>query len=262
MVWMDIWLRHAVTTRSDDQDFSMQQLKSWDDSSHLTISLTCDSGCKPTWHGSHIHLCVCVSWPLEEGGYLYVRDTNRKDATPSNTCDVITPPDSSHQPLPGEMLANGCRSGRRRWDSDCKPRWDGSMVTFWHPAWCVTLWLLGAVSLSLAFLALSDFRRDVSRTISVTIHNALRYWLRQSWAKLRRRLKQNNSHIRRLRWSNGCKPLGRCKHCHGEWQYSYDVDGQEDPSPWRYHRSCWHRLGELVEIPSHCWASWYHAIVQ
>jgi hypothetical protein len=67
-------------------------------------------------------VCVCVCLDLrKKGGYLYVRDTNCKDATP-NTCDVITPPGSSHQPLPGEMLANGCPSGRHRWDSDCEPR--------------------------------------------------------------------------------------------------------------------------------------------
>jgi hypothetical protein len=50
MVWMDIWiLCHAVTTRSDVQDFRMQQLKSWDDSSHLNISLTCEQAANP--HG-------------------------------------------------------------------------------------------------------------------------------------------------------------------------------------------------------------------
>jgi len=108
------------------------------------------------------------------------------------------------------MLANGCLSGRCRWDSDCKPRWDGSLVTFWRPTWCVTLWLLGAVSLLLSFLALSDIRRDVSRTVSVTIHNALRYWLRQSWAKLRSKAYAVTiSHIQRLKWSDGGRPSGR-----------------------------------------------------
>ncbi len=31
--------------------------------------------------------------------------------TPPNACDVIPPPDSAHQPLPGEMLADGCPLG-------------------------------------------------------------------------------------------------------------------------------------------------------
>jgi hypothetical protein len=30
---------------------------------------------------------------------------------PPNACDVIPPPDSAHQPLPGEMLADGCPLG-------------------------------------------------------------------------------------------------------------------------------------------------------
>jgi hypothetical protein len=31
--------------------------------------------------------------------------------TPPNACDVIPPPDSAHQPLSGEMLADGCPLG-------------------------------------------------------------------------------------------------------------------------------------------------------
>ncbi len=31
--------------------------------------------------------------------------------TPPNACDIIPPPDSAHQPLPGEMLADGCPLG-------------------------------------------------------------------------------------------------------------------------------------------------------
>ena len=71
------------------------------------------------------------------------------------------------------MLAGGCPLGTRcRWDSDCEPRGDGSVVTFLRPAWRITLWLLGVVSLLLAFLVLSDFWRDMSRIVSVTIHGA------------------------------------------------------------------------------------------
>ena len=50
-------------------------------------------------------------------------------------------------------------------------------------------------------------------------------------------------------------------HIQGIQQHSYDVDGQNNPLPWHYHHSCWHRLGELVEFLRHCWAS-YHTIVQ
>jgi hypothetical protein len=54
MVWMDRWSHHnAFTTAFDDQDLRIQ-LKSWYDSSHLTIPSTCDSGCRHSWHGSHI----------------------------------------------------------------------------------------------------------------------------------------------------------------------------------------------------------------
>jgi hypothetical protein len=31
--------------------------------------------------------------------------------TPPNACNVIPPPDSAHQPLPGEMLADECPLG-------------------------------------------------------------------------------------------------------------------------------------------------------
>jgi hypothetical protein len=31
--------------------------------------------------------------------------------TPPNACDVILPPNSAHQPLPGEMLADVCLLG-------------------------------------------------------------------------------------------------------------------------------------------------------
>ena len=56
MVWIDWCIhRHAVTTTHDDQDLRMQ-LKSWVAFEHRTISLTCDWGCRPTLHGSHIHI--------------------------------------------------------------------------------------------------------------------------------------------------------------------------------------------------------------
>ena len=32
-------------------------------------------------------------------------------STSPNACDVITTPNSAHQPLPGEMLADGCSLG-------------------------------------------------------------------------------------------------------------------------------------------------------
>ena len=55
MMWMNRWIHHhALTTAFDDQDLRMQ-LESWDDSRHLTLPLTIDSGCKHIWHGYHIH---------------------------------------------------------------------------------------------------------------------------------------------------------------------------------------------------------------
>ncbi len=59
-------------------------------------------------------VCVCLT-SSREG--LPSRDTNRRAITPLNACYVIPPPDSAHQPLPGEMLADGCPLGNI-WDSD------------------------------------------------------------------------------------------------------------------------------------------------
>ncbi len=55
-------------------------------------------------------VCVCVQPPVE-GGYLLMRYQPQGEFTPPNACDVIPPPDSAHQPLPGEMLADGCPLG-------------------------------------------------------------------------------------------------------------------------------------------------------
>ncbi len=53
---------------------------------------------------------VCV-WPPVERGYPLTRYQSQGEFTPPNACDVIPPLDSAHQPLPGEMLADGCPLG-------------------------------------------------------------------------------------------------------------------------------------------------------
>ena len=68
------------------------------------------------------------------------------------------------------MSADGCLLGRRRWDSDCEPREDSSMVTFWCPTRRVTLRHLGSISSTLAFLALSEFQRVRTHLVSLTKH--------------------------------------------------------------------------------------------
>ncbi len=55
-------------------------------------------------------VCVCV-WPPVEKGYPLTRYQLQGKFTPPNACDIIPPPDSAHQPLPGEMLADGCPLG-------------------------------------------------------------------------------------------------------------------------------------------------------
>jgi hypothetical protein len=55
-------------------------------------------------------VCVCV-WPSVERGYPLLRYQSLGEFTPPHACDVIPPPDSAHQPLPGEMLADGCPLG-------------------------------------------------------------------------------------------------------------------------------------------------------
>jgi hypothetical protein len=40
-----------------------------------------------------------------------MRYQSQGEFTPPNACDVIPPPDFAHQPLPGEMLADGCLLG-------------------------------------------------------------------------------------------------------------------------------------------------------
>jgi hypothetical protein len=51
-------------------------------------------------------VCVCVCLTSSREG-LPSRNTNRRAITPLNACNVVPPPDSAHQPLPGEMLAGG-----------------------------------------------------------------------------------------------------------------------------------------------------------
>ncbi len=55
-------------------------------------------------------MCVCV-WPPVERGYPLTRYQSQGKFTPPNACDIILPPDSTHKPLPGEMLADGCLLG-------------------------------------------------------------------------------------------------------------------------------------------------------
>ncbi len=81
-------------------------------------------------------------------------------STPHKACDVIIPPDSVHQPLPREILADRYSLGRCRWDSNCKPslmrRLHGRLLASClarhsvTPRCCLS-WL--------SFLALSDFQR-------------------------------------------------------------------------------------------------------
>ena len=52
-------------------------------------------------------VCVCVGPPVE-GGYLLTRYQPQDEFTPPNACDIILPQNSAHQPLSGEMLADGC----------------------------------------------------------------------------------------------------------------------------------------------------------
>jgi hypothetical protein len=55
LVWIYRWIHHdAVTTTHGDQDLTMQ-LNSWIAFGHQTIPLSCNWGCRPTMHGSHIH---------------------------------------------------------------------------------------------------------------------------------------------------------------------------------------------------------------
>ncbi len=63
-----------------------------------------------TFGQSLLCVCVCV-WPPVEGGYLLTQCQPQGELTPPNACDVILPPNSAHQPLPGEMLADGCPLG-------------------------------------------------------------------------------------------------------------------------------------------------------
>jgi hypothetical protein len=63
-----------------------------------------------TWGHMCVCVCVCVSPPVERG-YPLTRYRSQGEFTPPNACDVIPPPDSAHQPLPGEMLADGCPLG-------------------------------------------------------------------------------------------------------------------------------------------------------
>ncbi len=38
------------------------------------------------------------------------------------------------------------------------------------------------------------------------------------------------------------------KHIQGDWQHSYAVDDQMDPSPCCYQRTCWPRFGDMTKI--------------
>jgi hypothetical protein len=51
---------------------------------------------------------VCVCFLTSSRGGLPLTRFQPQDCSPSpNACNVITPSDSAHQPLPGEMLADG-----------------------------------------------------------------------------------------------------------------------------------------------------------
>ncbi len=56
------------------------------------------------------YVCVCV-WPPVERGYPLTQYQSQGKFLPPNACDVIPSSDSAHQPLPGEMLADGCPLG-------------------------------------------------------------------------------------------------------------------------------------------------------
>ena len=82
------------------------------------------SGEAPTKHGIVLS-CVCLS-PLVGGGYLSYDVSTARLIWPPLACNVMILPDSAHQPLHGDMLADGCPLGRCKRDSNCKPchmRW-------------------------------------------------------------------------------------------------------------------------------------------
>jgi hypothetical protein len=73
--------------------------------------------------------------------------------TPPNACNVIPPPDSAHQPLPGEMLAEGCPLGNIYGTATGLPVGDPPGASL-----CDTK----VHSQPLALLALLDFQRVLS----------------------------------------------------------------------------------------------------
>ncbi len=56
-------------------------------------------------------VCVCVCPTSSRGGLPSDAVSTARLIHPPNACNVIPPPDSAHQPLPGEMLADGCPLG-------------------------------------------------------------------------------------------------------------------------------------------------------
>jgi len=70
---------HATATTHDDPDLRVQ-LKSWVTSGHQTIPLSGGSGCRSTWHGSHIH------FKHNQGVWQHSYDANgQKDHHHANT---------------------------------------------------------------------------------------------------------------------------------------------------------------------------------
>ncbi len=67
-------------------------------------------------------VCVCVSWPPVVGGYLSYAISAARLIHPPHCLFAISPLDSSHQPLPGEMLADEIPLVRHRWDSNFASR--------------------------------------------------------------------------------------------------------------------------------------------
>jgi hypothetical protein len=59
------------------------------------------------WLTSGVCVCVCLT-SSREGLPSDAMPIAGRIHPPPNACDVIPPPDSAHQPLPGEMLADEC----------------------------------------------------------------------------------------------------------------------------------------------------------
>ena len=241
MVWMDIWiLCHTVTTRSDVQDFRMQQLKSWDDASHLNISLTCEQAANP--HGM----------------------------VPTSISNITMVSDNIHIMWMGRKIhhyaATTAAVGTDR----------GSWLKFQVAAGHHTMPLCSSWGCRLTWRMVPKSTYNIYKVFD-NIHMVwIDWWIHRHAVTtthddqdLRMQLKSwvvFGHQTIPLSYDWGCRPVLHGSHIHikhkqGVWQPWYDEDGQNNPSPCRYHCSCWYRLGKLVEILSHCWAS-YHAIVQ